>query len=194
MRLCCNLQTPQPLSPQARRQPRQHRAHMAAFQSLLQRPQTVGARNHPRTGVDDQQRAHVKAQRRQGLRRQLGRRVKHHHQTAAALGGRQTRRQQANFTHARMRQQQLGEHPARPATAGQLRVQQLEAAGHGSVGVAPQLMAQPQRGVQGFGRSDRFMPTQRGCRLWGHQLRHFHRRVGTHRLGRKRGDGGGKGE
>ena len=76
-------------------------------------------------------------------------------------GGNQTGTEQADFTDTRVRQQRLGERAARPAAAGQLRVERREAAGHGHVGMAGELVAEPERGVQGFGPCRRRVPGAR---------------------------------
>ena len=128
------------LGAQPRRQPGQHRADMAALQRLLQRPQRwrweqVGAApcapSRPCTTTSC---CGIEAQLRQRPGRQRGRRVEQHHAARrrrlhAACG--QAGRQQAHLADAGVRQQQFGQHPARPAAAGQLRVEQLgKAAGH----------------------------------------------------------------
>ena len=145
------LEPAQPLAAQARRQPGEHRADVAALQGLLERPEAVAAGDHPGPRVDDEELLDVEAEPGQCPGRQVGRRVEDHHQPPGPLRRDQRRREQADLADARMRQQQFAQDPARPAAAGQLGVERGEAAGHGVRGAATQLMTEPQGRMQGFG-------------------------------------------
>jgi hypothetical protein len=70
--------------------------------------------------------------------------------TTSALQRRQGRRQQAQFAHAGMRQQQLGEHARRPAAAGELGVEVGMPAGQHGLGRARHLVGAPQRRMEIF--------------------------------------------
>ena len=147
------LQAAQPLGAQARRQPGDDGADMAALQRLLERPQAVAAGDDAGAGVDDEQLLDVEAEAGERRRRQRRRRIEDHHQPTGPLRRDQRRREQADLADAGMRQQQLGERPARPAAAGQLGVERGEAGRHRVAAAAAELVAEPERRMQGFGRT-----------------------------------------
>ena len=64
----------------------------------------------------------------------------------------QRRREQADLADPWMRQQQLAQHPARPAAARQLGVEPGKAAGDGLGTAAAELVTEPQGGMEGFRR------------------------------------------
>ena len=142
------LQPAQPLGPQARRQPGQHRAHMAALERLLERPQAVAAGHHAGPRVDDEQLADIEAQLGERRGRERRRWIEQHHRPAGPLRCHQRRREQAHLADARMRQKQLAQHPPRPAAPGELRVERGETGGHDLAAAAAELVAEPEGGVQ----------------------------------------------
>ena len=103
----------------------------------------------------------------------IGRRVEDHHQPPGALRRDQRRREQADLADAGMGQQQLAQHPARPAAVGQLGIERGEAARHRTDGAAAELVAEPACRMQGFRR----------------QARRGRRRAGGWRAGGRRADG-----
>jgi len=103
--------------------------------------------------VDDEQFLDVEAEAGERRRRQGRRRVEHHHQPAGPLRRDQRRREHADLADAGVGQQQLRQGAARPAAAGKLGVETGEAARHGIAADAAELMAEPERRVQGFGRA-----------------------------------------
>ncbi len=148
------LQPPQPLGAQPRRQPREHRADMPALEHLLQRPEAVAAGNQTAARVDDQQLFDVESERGQRPGRQLGGWIEQHHEPAGLLRGHEAQGQQADLADAGMRQQQLGERTARPAATGELRIELRKPAGHRRLGMPAQLVPEPERRVQRLGRQE----------------------------------------
>ena len=86
------LQAAQPLGAQARRQPGEHGADVAALQRLLERPEAVAAGDDAGPGVDDEQLLDVEAEIGERRGRERGRRIEEHHQPAGALRRDQRRR------------------------------------------------------------------------------------------------------
>ena len=174
MVVCRQLEAAQPLAAQARRQPGDDRADVPAFERLFERPQAVAAgdgrapgRPEPgrvlsgsrerserggtrdsRARLDDEQFLDGKAERGERRRRQGRGRIEHHDQPSCALRLDQHGREEADLADSRMRQQQLAQHPTRPAAAGQLGVQAGETAGDGLDTAAAELVAKPECGCR----------------------------------------------
>ena len=121
--------------------------------AMVQTLQTVQARDDLVQLLNaefDQELLDVETEPGQGAGREIGRRVEDHHRPAGALRRDQRRREQADFADAGMRQQQLAQDPARPAAARQLGVERGETARYRMRRTAPQLVAEPERRMQGF--------------------------------------------
>ena len=167
------LEAAQPLGAQARRQPGDDRADMAALQRLLERPQAVAA------GTTRARVWTTAAPRRRSRGRRAppptappaDRRTSPADRPAAPrpaparAGGSRRRRRCGSSSSV--------ERAARPAAAGQLGVEAREAGRHRVAAGAAELVAQPERRVQGLGRTQRI----------AHE--------GTRRLARRRARKGG---
>jgi hypothetical protein len=174
VRLRGQLQPAHRIGPHTRRQPGQHGADVAALERLLQRPQHVG-RGQQRAGWPGwpvrPSRACSSTSRRRSSPSAASA------QPHSAAGGSnsitlrpcccnrgQHRRQQAQFTDAGVRQQQLGQRARRPAAAGQFGVQFGKAAGVHHAALLADLVGAPQRRVQLLG------PRQAGLQTGGRQV------------------------
>ena len=156
------LQAAQALGAQPRRQPGEHRADMAALQRLLERPQAVAARNHAGPRVDDEQLLDVEAEageRRGRQRRRAGRTASPAGRRAAPrpaparAGGSRRRRDAAAAARSSTRR---GQPP--PGSSASSAAKPLATA---SLGGAAELVAEPERRVQGLGRAQRIARERR---------------------------------